>query len=320
MDPLLSLSPKNIPDICMVWQDAPFVMQPRIVDGGLATGLEELGHELHPRLWSAGVFLEAPQSVEELHAAYLAAGAEILVTASYQMSFEGLAREGLDPAAAESAMRATVETARRAARRHAKPTIVAASVGPYGAVLNDGSEYRGQYDLDAGELAAFHRRRLEVLRRSGADLLAIETIPCLEEARVLCALLSEQDGIDAWISFSCRDGKHIADGHGIQQAAALLETCPAVSAVGVNCTDPEYVAELMDGIREGSGKPIIVYPNSGETWDAVRRRWSGDAAPERFVELAREWARRGAWAIGGCCRVGPPVIRELARAFHGPSA
>ena len=294
--------------------------RPLIVDGGLATGLEELGHELHPRLWSAGVFLEAPQSVEELHAAYLAAGAEVLVTASYQMSFEGLAREGLDPAAAESAMRATVETARRAAERHGKPTIVAASVGPYGAVLTDGSEYRGDYELRGEELAAFHRRRLEVLRRSGADLLAIETIPSLEEARVLCALLSEHDGIDAWISFSCRDGAHIADGHRIQQAVALLEACPAVTAVGVNCTAPEFVADLMDGIREGSGKPIIVYPNSGETWDAVGRRWAGNFAQERFLELARKWARKGAWAIGGCCRVGPAVIRDLARVLQETSS
>jgi len=292
------------------------MQRPLIVDGGLATGLEELGHELHPRLWSAGVFLETPQSVEELHTAYLAAGAEILVTASYQMSFEGLAREGLDSTAAESAMRATIETARRAAHRHGRPAIVAASVGPYGAVLADGSEYRGDYGLGPEELAAFHRRRLEVLRRSGADLLAIETIPSLEEARVLCALLSEHDGIDAWISFSCRDGMHIADGHRISQASALLEACPAVTAVGVNCTAPEYVSDLMDGIREGSGKRIIVYPNSGETWDAVRRRWSGNIVQARFLELAREWAQRGAWAIGGCCRVGPAMIRELARVFE----
>jgi len=292
------------------------MQRPLIVDGGLATGLEELGYVLHPRLWSAGVFLEAPQAVEELHAAYLAAGAEVLVTASYQMSFEALAREGLDPAAAESAMRATVETARRAAKQHGKPTIVAASVGPYGAVLTDGSEYRGDYDLGLEELTVFHRRRLEVLRRSGADLLAIETIPSLEEARALCGLLSEHDGIEAWISFSCRNGEQIADGHSIQQAAALLEACPAVTAVGVNCTAPQYVADLMDGIRESSGKPIIVYPNSGETWDAVRRRWSGNFAHERFLELAREWARKGAWAIGGCCRVGPAVIRELSRVLE----
>ena len=296
------------------------MQRPLIVDGGLATGLEELGHELHPRLWSAGVFLDSPHAVEELHGAYLDAGADVLVTASYQMSFDGLAREGLDAAAVEAALCGTVETARRAARRRARPTLVAASVGPYGAVLADGSEYRGDYDLGIEELAAFHRRRLEVLRRSGADLLAIETIPSLEETRALCALLSEHDGIDAWISFSCRDGAHIADGHRIRQASALLEACPAVRAVGVNCTAPEFVADLMDAIREGSGKPIIVYPNSGETWDAVRRRWSGNSAEERFVELAREWARKGAWAIGGCCRVGPRVIRELSRVFQETSS
>ena len=115
---------------------------------------------------------------------------------------------------------------------------------------------------------------------------------------MLCALLSEHDGIDAWISFSCRNGTHIADGHRISQAAALLEACPAIIAVGVNCTAPEYVADLMDGIRQGSGKRIIVYPNSGERWDAVRRRWSGNFAQERFLELAREWGPDALLAAG----------------------
>ena len=182
-----------------------------IVDGGLATGLEQLGHELHPRLWSAAVFLEAPETVEALHTSYLEAGAEVLITASYQMSFEGLAREGLDAAAAEAAMRGTVEIARRATERHGSAALVAASVGPYGAVLADGSEYRGNYRVGAGELAKFHRRRLRVLRASGADMLAIETIPSLEEARVLCDLLAEQDGIEAWVSFCCRDETRLAD-------------------------------------------------------------------------------------------------------------
>ncbi len=144
-------------------------------------------------------------------------------------------------------------------------------------------------------------------------MLAIETIPSLEEARVLCDLLAEQDGIEAWVSFCCRDETRLADGNEISEAAAVLDACPSVTAMGVNCTAPEHVSGLMDEIRRTSRKRIVVYPNSGETWDAARRRWSGNFKPESFLELARGWVRKGAWAIGGCCRVGPATIRELAR-------
>lgn len=286
--------------------------RPLIVDGGLATALEARGHALHPRLWSAGVFLDRPEAVERLHRDYLAAGADILITASYQMSFDGLAREGLDHAAAAHVMRQTVAVARGAASAERRSPIVAASVGPYGATLADGSEYRGRYGLGLRQLAAFHRERLEVLTASGADMLAIETIPSADEACALRDLLEERDGIEAWFSFSCRDGARIREGEPVRRLAAMLDSCRRVTAVGVNCTAPEHVSDLIDAIREGTRKRIIVYPNSGERWDSTGRRWSGDVARGRFVELAAAWARKGVWAIGGCCRVGPETIRELA--------
>ena len=291
--------------------------RPLIVDGGLATGLEELGHSLDSRLWSAGVFLENPRAVEELHLAYIEAGAEILITASYQMSFDGLADAGLDHAAATEAMQRTVEVARRARERSGKSARIAASVGPYGATLADGSEYRGQYGLSVQELVEFHRERFEVLLASDADLLAIETIPSFEEAEALVELLYGTEQARAWVSFSCRDGAQISDGRKLSDAAALLDGCDGVVAIGVNCTAPQYVASLMDEIRRASGKPIIVYPNSGESWDAPRRRWSGRSAGTEFCRLAESWAGKGAWAIGGCCRVGPQIIRELALRLSG---
>jgi homocysteine S-methyltransferase len=293
------------------------VDRPLIVDGGLATALEARGLVLHPRLWSAGVFLERPEAVEKLHRDYLAAGADILITASYQMSFEGLAREGLEHASAADAMRRTVAVARSAASVAGRSPIVAASVGPYGATLADGSEYRGAYGLGRRELAAFHKERLEVLTASGADMLAIETIPSADEALALRDLLDERDGIDAWISFSCRDGSRIRDGAAVSRLAEMLDPCRRVTAVGVNCTAPEHVSDLIDAIREGTRKRIIVYPNSGERWDPAGRRWSGEADPEGFLDSATEWARKGVWAIGGCCRVGPEMIRELARRLRG---
>jgi homocysteine S-methyltransferase len=287
--------------------------RPWIIDGGLATGLEEAGHALDRTLWSAGTFLANPQAVEDLHRAYLDAGAEILISASYQMSFAGLGRAGLDRDAAARAMRDTVRVARRAAERAGAFAIVAASVGPYGATLADGSEYHGQHGLDRAALAEFHRERLEVLLSAGADLLAIETIPALDEAVALAGLLASHRAARAWMSFTCRDGRHLRDGTRLADAVRAVAGSAQIVALGVNCTDPVHVISLMEEIRKGSTKPIVVYPNSGEIWDARARRWTGETDEEDFLALARAWVEREAWAVGGCCRVGPRLIARLAR-------
>ena len=298
--------------------------RPWIVDGGLATELEARGYVLHPRLWSAGVFLEHPDAVAAVHRDYLEAGAEILVTASYQMSFEGLAREGLGHEEAADTMRRTVDVARRAGLHAGGSPRIAASVGPWGASCADGSEYTGAYSASAGELAEFHRERLRVLSESGADLLAVETIPSFAEARVLCELLATTDGPPAWLSFSCRDDAHLADGAPVAHATALAERVGRVVAVGVNCTPPAYVDGLLRVLRGASAKPLVVYPNSGERWDPDGRRWIGPRADEGFVEAAVGWARGGLWALGGCCRVGPETIRclreRLEQAWPDPQA
>jgi homocysteine S-methyltransferase len=233
------------------------------------------------------------------------------------MSFDALARAGLDRRRAAALMRKTVEVARAAARRHGGRRLVAASVGPYGATLCDGSEYRGDYSIDAARLAEFHRPRLEVLRDSDADLLACETIPSLTEARVLRDLLRERDGLRAWFSFSCRDGQRLADGQPIARAAKMLGNDESVVALGVNCTAPEHVSRLIDEIRGACEKPIVVYPNSGERWDPRSRDWIEKQPDDSLLRLAPQWAARGVWALGGCCRVGPETIRQLVRARPG---
>jgi homocysteine S-methyltransferase len=263
------------------------------------------------------VFLERPDAIERVHRAYLEAGAEILISASYQMTLAGLTREGLAPAEAKAAMQATVRVARRAAERAGRPAMVAASIGSLGAARADGSEYRGEYGLSLGELVAHHRPSFEILRTAGADLLAIETLPSLDEARAFLALLAPHRHTRAWISFTCRDGRRLADGQPIAEAARWLDAAPQVGAIGVNCCAPEHVRSLIDEIRRGSSKPIVVYPNSGEAWDPVERRWSGQSSSSRFVELARGWASQGVWAIGGCCRIGPRAIRDLTAALSG---
>ena len=286
---------------------------PLIVDGGLATSLEARGYVLHPTLWSAGVFLEDPGAIEDLHVSFLEAGAGILISASYQMSFDGLSREGFDREAAAGAMLRTIEVAIRARERFGRADAkVAASIGPYGATLCDGSEYRGDYGLSVDQLRTFHRDRMVVLAGAGADLLAIETIPSVDETEALLSLLDEVDGPDAWISFTGRNEREISDGTSIAEVASMCSRSERVFAIGVNCTAPEYVSGLIDEIRRVSTKRVIVYPNSGEVWDRDHRGWTGEASDRKFIEHAREWSSKGVWAIGGCCRIGPEEIRDLA--------
>lgn len=292
-----------------------------VLDGALATELERRGCDLNDPLWSARVLLESPHLIRDVHADYFKAGADCATTASYQASFPGFARRGLDAQQAADLMCLSVQLAIEArdafwaepANRvgRARP-FVAASVGPYGAFLADGSEYRGDYGLTEAELMAFHRPRMAVLATSGADLLACETIPCLLEARALLRLLEEFPGVTAWFSFSARDGAHTNHGEPITDCAALLGTHPQVAAIGVNCTAPEFVSDLIRNARAATDKPILAYPNSGETYDATHKRWDGESTCETFTAQARDWYANGARVIGGCCRTTPEHIRDLA--------
>ncbi|MGW0482441.1 homocysteine S-methyltransferase [Nonomuraea sp. NPDC003214] len=279
-----------------------------VLDGGLSTHLEALGADLGDALWSARLLLEDPGLVRQVHADYFAAGADVATTASYQASIPGFRRRGLDLAEAERLIGLSVELAAQA-RDEAGGGLVAASVGPYGAFLANGAEYTGDYDLDEDSLLAWHRPRWEILAASQADLLACETIPSYAEARALARLLAETPSVKAWVSFSCRDAARISDGTPIAEAAALFTGNPQVVAVGANCTAPRHIPGL---ITELTGKlPVVVYPNSGETWDAGGRRWLGLSDPLEYGQAAKEWQAAGAALIGGCCRTTPDHIREV---------
>lgn len=281
-----------------------------VLDGGLATELERRGHDLSDDLWSARLLRDDPAEVVATHAAYFAAGARVATSASYQASFEGFAAAGLDRAEAERLLRESVRLAARArdaAEDDGVPRWVTASVGPYGAVLADGSEYRGDYGLSVGELRTFHRSRLEILADAGADVLACETVPCLAEAE---ALVAEVDrlGVPAWLSLTCA-GLRTRAGEPVQEAFALAASSPNVLAVGVNCTAPDDVEPLVRAAA-GTGLPVVAYPNSGEGWDGEARTWTGD--PRFAAAQVRSWVTAGARLVGGCCRVGPTEIRALS--------
>ncbi|MEA2537372.1 MAG: homocysteine S-methyltransferase [Chloroflexota bacterium] len=304
---------------------APFsASEVTILDGGLATELERRGNDLSDPLWSARLLIEAPDEIVAAHQAYFRAGARVATTASYQASFDGFAARGIDRAAATALFIRSVELAAEGRRRHRAATaqgdgrlLVAASVGPYGAMLADGSEYHGDYGLSVAELAAWHKPRLAVLAASGADLLAIETIPSLDEGRALVELLTTSTGPPTWLSFTCADGTRTRHGEPVEAAFALAEATDRIVAVGINCTAPEHAEELVGRARSVTDKAIVVYPNSGERWDARTRRWTGQVGASVDPASARRWVAAGARAVGGCCRVGPDRITELAEASLG---
>ncbi len=281
-----------------------------LLDGGLATELEARGHDLSDPLWSARLLADAPQDIVAVHAAYFRAGAKFATTASYQASFDGFAARGIGPDEAAGLLRRSVELARTARDEAGIGGLsVAASVGPYGAALADGSEYRGRYGLSVASLMRWHRPRLEILAAAGADVLALETVPDVDEAEALVNLVASV-GVPAWLSYSI-DGTRTRAGQPLAEAFAVAAGVDEIVAVGVNCCAPDDVLPAI-GIAglASQGKPVIVYPNSGERWDGTRRAWLG---PSRFSPgLAAQWIAAGARIVGGCCRVGPSDIAKLA--------
>jgi homocysteine S-methyltransferase len=299
---------------------AQFSDGPVVLDGGLATELEARGCDISGSLWSARVLREQPNEIERLHYDYYAAGATIAITASYQASYEGFAAIGIDADETTRLLRRSVELAREARARFLRENppdgrelLVAASMGPYGAMSHDGAEYRGDYGLSVDALADFHARRFDVLASAGADLLACETIPVLDEARAYALLLAGRPGTQAWLSFTSPDGERTSHGEPLVDCARLADDVEGVIAVGVNCVRPDVVGTAIRSLKAGTGKPIVVYPNSGERWNAGDESWHGHPGKDSLAALAPGWIAAGAGLVGGCCRVGPRQIAALAQ-------
>ena len=288
-----------------------------VTDGGLATELEARGHDLSDSLWSARLLMEAPEEIKAAHLAFLQAGAVIATTASYQASFEGFAARGLSRSGAAGLMRLSVELARAACAEMADGAErwVAASVGPYGAALADGSEYRGRYGVSVAELLAWHRPRLEVLAEASPDVLAMETVPDVDEAEALVSAIAGV-GIPAWLTYSI-DSDRTRAGQPLAEAFAVARDVAEVVAVGVNCCAPSDVPLAVATASQVTGKPVIVYPNSGEGWDARRRAWEGRA--QDLAWQPQQWVAAGARIVGGCCRVRPADIAQIGAALAAPT-
>lgn len=286
-----------------------------LLDGGLATELERRGADLRHPLWSARLLHEDPSLICRVHEDYYHAGADVGISASYQASLDGLRRQGFDDARAAELMRLSVRLVREARDRFLASAssdrprpLVAASLGAYGAARHDGSEYRGNYHLSVRQLMDWHRPRLEILLDAQPDLFACETIPCLEEGEALARLFEEYRQVPAWLSFSCRDGRNLCQGQPFAECAALVAGNDTIVALGVNCTAPAHVLPLVQTLPANLEQAIVVYPNSGESWDASAHAWNGAAAREDWSDFARRWRAAGITLLGGCCRTTPATI------------
>jgi homocysteine S-methyltransferase len=288
---------------------------PVVLDGGLATQLEAQGHNLDSTLWSAQLLHDDPDAIVQAHRAYFAAGAQVATTASYQASIGGFAQAGIGQAAAEQLVKRSVRLAEhaRASCADDQQRWIAGSIGPYGAALADGSEYRGDYNLSVRQLRDWHRPRIELLAGAGVDILALETIPCLAEVE---ALLAEVDGSGqpCWLSITCA-GERTRAGEPAVAAFSLVRDVAEIVAVGVNCIDPTDAYPLVRSASASTGKPVVVYPNSGERWDAAARAWIGPATFQ--AGHVAELISAGARLVGGCCRVGPSQIQAIRDLVNG---
>jgi homocysteine S-methyltransferase len=289
-----------------------------ILDGGMASELEYHGANIDGPLWSAHVLETAPEKVIAVHREYIEAGAQCILTASYQVSRMGYLEYGLATERADAALLQAVDLARLAAAEFpGRRVVVAASLGPYGAALHNGAEYHGNYAFDFGDLVEFHRARIRVLVEAGTrtpDLLAFETLPSLEEAQAIGEALSPWPELAAWFCFTCKDHKRVAHGELLRDCATAVAHFPQTVALGVNCTQPVLMPQLIGELHQSTPKPVVVYPNSGEGWDAVARCWTGTGDPESYGAQAAEWFAAGAQIVGGCCRTRPAHIRQVAEA------
>ena len=309
-----------------------------VLDGAFATELEKYGCDLKDPLWSAKVLFEAPELVKKVHLSYLAAGADIVESAGYQATVEGFEAKGFSHEEAVELVKLSVKVAVDArdafvaardsgAReiegfaiegRNLEKPLVAASVGPYGAYLADGSEYKGYEATVTTEfLADFHRERLALFASELPDLFGCETIPSLVEAKALIEVLADDEvsrGVPAWISFSCKDEKYTCGGDLISDCAKLIDGADSIVGIGINCTEPKYVTSLIREIRAVTDKAIFVYPNTGEHYDEVNKCWYGEA--DAFDAFSKEWHATGANVLGGCCRTSPENIRRIADWVH----
>ncbi|WP_414043958.1 homocysteine S-methyltransferase [Macrococcus sp. EM39E] len=281
-----------------------------ILDGGFGTTVEQFGYDVNHALWSSNLIKEHPEGVYEVHKAFVDNGAEVILTNTYQASVQSFRNIGLSDEEAKGYLEIAVALAKKAAN---DDVIVAGSLGSYGAMLGNGSEYTGDYNVTEADYIEYHKERLDILIEAGVSVFAFETIPNIEELKAVKTLLVDYPNIEAWISVTLKDSIHLSDGTALLDVIELVNDIPNVYAFGVNCTSVKVIDGAVDVLVEKSEKPIILYPNGGRKYDAVKKAWI-DQEDASLIEAAVKWKDKGVKIIGGCCQVGPEEIGSLVKA------
>lgn len=290
---------------------------PVVSDGAMATELEKRGVATNSALWSATAMLDHPDAIQAVHQSYLDAGAKIMTTNTYQANVPAFEQAGIAAAQARQLIQQAVTIAHTARDvSHVTDAVIAGSIGPYGAYLADGSEYTGAYQLTPSAYQDFHRERLALIMAAGVDVLALETMPRLDEVQALVQLITTTwPQQPYWVSFSIKDPQTLCDGTSLAVAAKWVAAQPNVVAVGVNCTTLENIAPALATLKAAVAVPLIVYPNSGDQYDPVTKTWQETHLSHQFASFVPQWLAAGARIIGGCCRTTPKDIATVARAL-----
>ena len=288
-----------------------------VLDGAMSTPLERLGADTNNDLWTAKALIDNEELVYEVHKMYFEAGADLIITDTYQANVQAFEKVGYSEKEARNLIKKAVKIAQKARddyeNRTGKHNYIAGTIGPYGAYLANGSEYRGDYELSTKEYQQFHLPRIEELVNAGVDILAIETQPKLDEVLAILELLKEKyPQQKVYVSYTLSDDDTISDGTPLPRAIHALEDYSQVIAVGINCVKLELVEPALKNMKEITDKHLIVYPNSSAVYDPKSKTWSQPKTSATFEELIPNWYEAGARIIGGCCTTGPKEIKAVA--------
>ncbi len=289
--------------------------RPVLLDGGFATEAQAQGADLSGGLWSARLLAEDPALIESVHRAYLKAGAQIISTSTYQIHSDRFAKSGVAVGKLEALLRRSVTLAESAVEETKElvhqDVLIAASLGPFGAILANGSEYTGDYGRhDLGEVEGHHAERIAVLKDTNADLFAFETLPRADEAHCIARLMRSIPSQPYWLSFQLLDNEHLANGDSLIDLARTLASEKNLIAIGINCLAPSLATQALKTLKKATNLPLIIYANRGEQY--AEGSWQGGDESSSFLSEAQTWITQGAAAIGGCCRVGPSLIAALS--------
>lgn len=292
-----------------------------VLDGSMAAALKEQGIDSTGELWTAQALSDNIEAVYDAHYSYLAAGAQMILTDTYQANLQAFEKAGHSKQQAENLVGMAVLMAQKARDDYEEQTgkhaLVAASIGPYGAYLADGSEYRGDYLLNDAQYLNFHLPRLTAVLAQAPDCLALETQPKLSEPLALLRWLEKNvPQMPVYVSFTLRDEMTLSDGTELKRAVAAISKFEQVFAIGVNCIVPELVSGALKVMRQAMTKKLIVYPNLGAQYDPETKTWAKSEQQLDFTQLTEKWYQAGASIIGGCCMTTSPQISQIATYFE----